>query len=666
MAVGENELEVTGTGHSKPTTPTSEGGEGNVAESEADTIDPDKSSMDALGTDPQATDDSLGTDDDIEKAEKEPLAGPSGNNKKASAGYVSDDDVILDKSQDGDDKSDPLCTEDFESQVSEVPGQKKAWDVRCVVIGVLILLIMVAGAAAAVIAHRFKGPPLYDFQFGSMFADGMVLQRAPHRAVVWGYGPLLLKENTSVRLNITGNGMMREYWTHVKNTVGGHIWKFVLDEIEESGPFRIVATLEVESPHVISLNDVLFGDIWVCAGQFDMQFTLNQLYNTSEAESLPLLRVFGLTAYKSNVPRFDLRHIQIPWTSLSELDTAYQAYFPELCYLYGKRLQQKMGYPIGLVAMTFSDSIIEEWAPHHTLRDCGLSPRDSSSTVWHGMVYPMLNMAFYGAIWYQGELDAIHLTSMFNCTFIGFIDQWRNYSFRHTHGATDITFPIGIIQLPPNRTSEHYTYRSFTDIRWAQTANYGRMPNEVMKKMYLAATIDLPQNSTEIIDGQDPKPIIVDRLFRGIAYRQKNVTYQGPYPVGYRVKTSDSTLMLYLGHGNGHIDKKIDSGFEVCCSDNPANLCLASFTKTTYAPGREWLPAPIVKHTGTSVTISWRTCQGRHLVGVRYAWRDTPCEWQNCAIYDKFSKLPMLPYIKQRLHADGNKHPLVLEQINLF
>ena len=120
MAVGENELEVTGTGHSKPTTPTSEGGEGNVAESEADTIDPDKSSMDALGTDPQATDDSLGTDDDIEKAEKEPLAGPSGNNKKASAGYVSDDDVILDKSQDGDDKSDPLCTEDFESQVKVV------------------------------------------------------------------------------------------------------------------------------------------------------------------------------------------------------------------------------------------------------------------------------------------------------------------------------------------------------------------------------------------------------------------------------------------------------------------------------------------------------------------------------------------------------------------
>ena len=122
MALGENELEITGTGHSKPTTPTSDGGDGNVAESEADTVDPDKSSMDALGTDAQATDDSLGTDDDIEKAEKEPLAGPSGNNKKATSptGYVSDDDVIMDKSQDGDDKSDALCTEDFESQVKVV------------------------------------------------------------------------------------------------------------------------------------------------------------------------------------------------------------------------------------------------------------------------------------------------------------------------------------------------------------------------------------------------------------------------------------------------------------------------------------------------------------------------------------------------------------------
>ena len=57
----------------------------------------------------------------------------------------------------------------------------------------------------------------------------------------------------------------------------GNIWKFVLDEISDSGPFTIIATLEVESPHVLAMKNVLFGDVWICAGQFDMQFTLNDV-----------------------------------------------------------------------------------------------------------------------------------------------------------------------------------------------------------------------------------------------------------------------------------------------------------------------------------------------------------------------------------------------------
>ena len=44
--------------------------------------------------------------------------------------------------------------------------------------------------------------------------------------------------------------------------------------------------------------------------------------------------------------------------------------------MYGKSLQQRMGYPIGLVAMTYSDSVIEEWAPHNALKDCGVTPTD--------------------------------------------------------------------------------------------------------------------------------------------------------------------------------------------------------------------------------------------------------------------------------------------------
>jgi hypothetical protein len=69
-----------------------------------------------------------------------------------------------------------------------------------------------------------------------------------------------------------------------------------------------------------------------------------------------------------------------------------------------------------------------------------------------------------------------------------------------------------------------------------------------------------------VICSRDPKPIILERLLLGtlaVAYRRKNVSHQGPFPSDYRIKMSDSTMTLYLDHGQGHIDKKHNAGFEV-------------------------------------------------------------------------------------------------------
>jgi len=58
------------------------------------------------------------------------------------------------------------------------------------------------------------GPELH---FATYYSDNMVLQRAPQRAVVWGYGPLIT-ENTSVTLRVEGQGRRLEYNTVIKNT----------------------------------------------------------------------------------------------------------------------------------------------------------------------------------------------------------------------------------------------------------------------------------------------------------------------------------------------------------------------------------------------------------------------------------------------------------------
>ena len=51
-------------------------------------------------------------------------------------------------------------------------------------------------------------------------------------------------------------------------------WKVLLEPESSAGPFSIVALSEGKAIH---LNDVLFGDVWLCSGQSNMAFTLDNV-----------------------------------------------------------------------------------------------------------------------------------------------------------------------------------------------------------------------------------------------------------------------------------------------------------------------------------------------------------------------------------------------------
>ena len=53
------------------------------------------------------------------------------------------------------DEEEVISKDDLDSD--EVGIRKKGWDLRCIVVGILILVIMIGGATAAILVHRFKG-----------------------------------------------------------------------------------------------------------------------------------------------------------------------------------------------------------------------------------------------------------------------------------------------------------------------------------------------------------------------------------------------------------------------------------------------------------------------------------------------------------------------------
>ncbi len=53
-----------------------------------------------------------------------------------------------------------------------------------------------------------------------------------------------------------------------------------LDPISEEGPFDIHVSQPLANGTLvtITIHDVLFGDVWICSGQSNMQMTVDMIY----------------------------------------------------------------------------------------------------------------------------------------------------------------------------------------------------------------------------------------------------------------------------------------------------------------------------------------------------------------------------------------------------
>ena len=60
--------------------------------------------------------------------------------------------------------------------------------------------------------------------------------------------------------------------------LGSGVWRVTLDSQDAGGPYTIMASSKVgNTTSSVSLEDVLFGDVWVCSGQSNMEFTVTQV-----------------------------------------------------------------------------------------------------------------------------------------------------------------------------------------------------------------------------------------------------------------------------------------------------------------------------------------------------------------------------------------------------
>ena len=130
----------------------------------------------------------------------------------------------------------------------------------------------------------------------------------------------------------------------------------------------------------ITIHDVLFGDVWICSGQSNMQMTVSIIYNATEeianAGNYPKIRLFTAALIQSATPVEELLGITLNWSVASPQSVGgpYWNYMSAVCWLYGRMIHQALGgRPIGLIATSWGGTPIEVWMPPKALQDCNVT-----------------------------------------------------------------------------------------------------------------------------------------------------------------------------------------------------------------------------------------------------------------------------------------------------
>lgn len=137
-------------------------------------------------------------------------------------------------------------------------------------------------------------------------------------------------------------------------------WQVWLDPLKAGGPFE----LTVKGDNVLTIRNVLAGEVWLCSGQSNMEWPLVNTVGGAEAvahANYPEIRLFTVTKNTSATPLADLEG---HWVITTPDDAAH---FSAVGYFFGRELYQQLKVPVGLINSSWGGTPAEAWTRHEAL-----------------------------------------------------------------------------------------------------------------------------------------------------------------------------------------------------------------------------------------------------------------------------------------------------------
>lgn len=137
-------------------------------------------------------------------------------------------------------------------------------------------------------------------------------------------------------------------------------WRVDLPAMTAGGPF----TMTVAGANTLQFKDVYIGEVWLCSGQSNMEWSVANSLNAAEEiqnADRPLIRMYTAKHTLSASPQTD---VEGAWQVCSP-DTV--SGFSAVGFYFGRMLRDELEVPVGLIHSSWGGSRAEPWTPRETL-----------------------------------------------------------------------------------------------------------------------------------------------------------------------------------------------------------------------------------------------------------------------------------------------------------
>jgi sialate O-acetylesterase len=426
-----------------------------------------------------------------------------------------------------------------------------------------------------------------DVKPHALFSDGVVLQRQA-KVAIWGTADD--GEKVAVKL---GN-------QDVSTTAKDGKFLVYLENLPAGGPYN----LTIAGKNTVTVKNVLVGEVWICSGQSNMEMSLgasaDAKKNIAEANN-PKIRFFKVPHRIAFKPETS---VNAKWQECTSETIAGRS---AVAYFFGRDLQKNLDVPVGLIETCWGGTPAESWTSLRTLEAvpelkhyAGLSglkekyeaakkryeaakerynaalekhkeavakakeegkeppkppqaPRapqppennpHTPTTLYNGMIAPLLPYAMRGAIWYQGESNAGNVEGAveYRTLFGAMIKNWRE-------DWKQGDFPFLFVQLAPFMKIEQQP----TDPPWAWLRESQRMVSVHVPNTAEAVITDVGDEKDIHPKQKEPVGLRLALAARALAYGQK-IEFIGPAYDGLKIH-GDKAVVSFKNVGGGLVNK---------------------------------------------------------------------------------------------------------------